>query len=380
MKPMIYLDNAATTPLSQVVFDSMCPFFTEKYFNPSASYDVSYELNDVIEDAKETIADTIGCEADEIYITSGGTESDNWALHYAKPGDHIITSNIEHHAVLNTCHYLETQGIQVTYLDANRYGRVLKQDVENAINDNTALISIMTVNNELGTIENIFDIGEIAKRHQIVFHTDAVQAYGHMKINVKESNIGMFSASAHKFNGPKGIGFLYVNKNIQLPQMMYGGGQQFGKRPGTENVPGIIGMAEAARIAYENLNENWKYIEYIRDYMQNKIENTIQNISVNGYSKDSTFRMPSYLNVLFHGVRGEQLITLLSMNGIYASTGSACNSSSGEPSHVLKAIGLTDEDANSSIRFTLSENNTIEEIDYVVDVLKRCVDDLRRFS
>lgn len=376
MKPMIYLDNAATTPVHSDVLSAMIPYFCDKYFNPSSRYEDAYDIMDDIKNAKKTLSKTINCLPDEIYFTSGGTESDNWALMYVKPGDHIITSSIEHHAILNKCKYLENCGIEVTYLDVNNVGIISDTDVENAIKDNTKLISIMTINNEIGSVQDISNIGNIAKRHGIVFHTDAVQAYGHIGIDVNKQNIDLLSVSAHKFNGPKGIGFLYVRNGIELPNLIYGGGQQFGKRSGTDNVPGIIGMAKAASIAYENIDFEAKYVSELRDYMQHRIEIEIQNIIINGFDENCN-RSSNNLNVCFIGIKGEQLLTLLSMSGIYASTGSACNSSSSEPSYVLKAIGLSDTEANSSIRFTLSSKNTKEEIDYTVNMLKQLVEQLR---
>ena len=376
MKPLIYLDNAATTPMLPEVIDAMRPYFIDKFYNPSSHYEQSYEINDEIKKAKETIASTLNCLPEEIYFTSGGTESDNWALHFAKPGEHIITSKIEHHAILNTCKYLETCGVEVTYLDVDSYGFVDPDDVVVAIKDNTVLISIMTANNEIGTIQSINKIGEISTHHNIVLHTDAVQAYGHLPIDVQKCGINMLSASGHKFHGPKGIGFLYIKNGIELPNLVYGGQQQFGRRSGTENVPSIIGMAKAAEIMHNMNNMETSYVKMLREYMKYEIINSIPNVKVNG----SYHRLSNNLNISFSGVRGEQLLTLLSMNGICASTGSACNSGSDAPSHVLKAIGLSDEEANSSIRFTLSEQTTKEEIDYTVDVLIRSVEQLREIK
>ncbi len=378
MKPIIYMDNAATTKPFKEVVDAMAPYYKEYFYNPSANYDKAYEINDVLQECRRTIADTIGCKPNEIYFTSGGSESDNWALRYAKPGQHIITSKIEHHAILNTCKYLEAKGIEVTYIDVDEYGTVNLEDIEKSIRPNTSLISIMTANNEIGTIQPILDISRIASDNNIVFHTDAVQAYGHKDIDVNYLGIDMLSASAHKFNGPKGVGFLYVDDAINLKPFIFGGMQQNNMRAGTENVPGIVGMTKAAEVSCDLDNIYYNVIiSELRDYLQSKIMIEIPNIIING---DISNRLENNLNVSFIGVRGEQLLSQLAMNGIYASTGSACNAFSPDPSHVLKAIGLSDEDASSSVRFTLSKYNTKEEIDYVVDVLKRSVNDLRRIG
>lgn len=378
MKPMIYMDNAATTKPFADVVEAMIPYYKDSFYNPSANYDMAYDVNDILQDCRKTIANTIGCEANEIYFTSGGTESDNWALHCAQPGQHIITSKIEHHAVLNTCKYLESIGVDVSYINVDEHGMIILEELEKSIKGNTSLISIMTANNEIGTIQPILDIAKIAFDYGIAFHTDAVQAYGHKELDVNELGIDMLSASAHKFNGPKGVGFLYVNKCIKLQPFILGGMQQGGMRAGTENVPGIVGMAKAADLScdLDNIYHS-AIVAGLRDYMLSKIKAEIPNIIVNG---DLHNRLPNNLNISFVGVRGEQLLSQLAMNGIYASTGSACNAFSPEPSHVLKAIGLSDEDASSSIRFTLSKENTIDEINYTVDVLKRSVEDLRRIG
>ena len=378
MKPMIYMDNAATTmPLPSVV-EAMLPYYKERFYNPSANYDVAYDVNDILQNCRRTIADTIGCKPNEIYFTSGGSESDNWALRNVKPGQHIITSKIEHHAILNTCRYLESQGVEITYVDVDKYGTVMLSQLADSIKPNTSLISIMTANNEIGTIQPILDIAEIASANNIIFHTDAVQAYGHKEIDVAKLGVDMLSASAHKFHGPKGVGFLYVNDKVKLHPLIFGGMQQNGMRAGTENVPGIVGMAKASEIscAPNSLYYN-NIIRDLRDYLQVRIMAEIPNVIVNG---NINARLDNNLNISFIGVRGEQLLSQLAMNGIYTSTGSACNAFSPEPSHVLKAIGMSDEDASSSIRFTLSKYNTKEEINYVVDVLKRSVNDLRRIG
>ena len=375
----IYLDNAATTPLSPIVLEAMMPYLANQFYNPSAHYGEAYEIANVIKQARSTIAKTIGCEDSEIYFTSGGSESDNWALRFVKQGQHIITSQIEHHAILNTCKYLESQGVEVTYVVPDEYGRIDPIEIETCIQSNTTLISIMMANNEIGTIQDISRIADIAARHNIVFHTDAVQAYGHIPIDVNNMGIDMMSVSAHKFNGPKGVGFLYVSNRVPITPFIYGGEQQSGKRAGTENVAGIVGMAKAAELACGALTSfgNNDYVRGLRDYMWERIYKEIKSVKLNGFELR---RLPNNLNVSFIGVHGEQLLTLLSMHGICASTGSACNSSSKEPSHVLKAIGLSDDEANSSIRFTLSARNTKEEIDYVIDVLKEAVEELRSIN
>ena len=380
MKQVIYLDNAATTPIDKDVLKAMMPFLTDEYYNPSAPYDYAYDLSVKINECKNIIAETLNCNPNEIYFTSCGSESDNWALRYVRPGGHIITSKIEHHAILNTCKYLESIGVEVTYLDVDSHGLIPINSIEHAIKDNTKLISIMYANNEIGTIQQINDIGRIAKKYNIVFHTDAVQAYGHVDIDVNNDYIDMLSASAHKFNGPKGIGFLYIRNDVNLDPLIYGGHQQSGKRAGTYNVPGIIGMTTAAKTSCEHINSDCKYISGLRDYMWNRLSKEIDDIFINGFDVKSCGRVVNNLNVCFKNIQGEQLLTLLSMNGICVSTGSACNSNSGDVSHVFKAFGLSVDDAYSSIRFTLSKSNTKEEIDYVIDVLKRSVEQLRRIN
>ena len=376
MKPRIYLDNAATTPMLCEAMLAMSPYYMDQFYNPSSRYGEAYNVSNVIRSCRERISETINCKPKEIYFTSGGSESDNWALRCANQGDHIITSKIEHHAILNTCKYLEQCGVEVTYVDVDENGFVNVEDIENAIKDNTVLISIMMANNEIGTIQQIGEIAKIAKKNNVYMHTDAVQAYGHIEINVDKIDIDMMSVSAHKFGGPKGVGFLYMRNGVELSPLIYGGYQQFGKRAGTENVAGIVGMTTAAEISYHNIKENESYIKELTSYLADGISK-IGGVRLNG---DPTQRLSNNLNYSFVGVRGEQLLTLLSDNGICVSTGSACNSASTEPSHVLKAIGLSDDDANSSIRFTVSVNNTKEEIDYTIRVLKQSVEQLRRIK
>lgn len=374
MKKIIYLDNAATTPLDEAVLNEMVKT-SLSFGNPSAYYDYGYEVADILKHCRENIASSIHCISTEIYFTSGGTESDNWALRFVAPGSHIITTAIEHHAILNTCKYLEKCGVDVTYIQPDKYGLVHVEDIESAIRPNTKLISVMAANNEIGTIQPIHDIGVLAAAKNMVFHVDAVQAYGHIPVDVNFDNIDMLSVSAHKFNGPKGVGFLYISNRIPLQPMIYGGGQQRGMRPGTENVMGIVGMSKAQEIAIDKMNERNENISWLRDYLEDGILSEIPDVYING---SKLKRLPNNTNICFTGIRSEQLLSLLNMNGICASAGSACNSSSVEPSHVLTAIGLSEDDANASLRFTLSHSNTKEEIDFVIDTLKRSVVQLRR--
>ena len=381
MENLIYLDNAATTKPLKEVADIITENISSIYGNPSSLHEIGLQSRNIINNARKTIGEIIGAPQETIYFVSGGSEADTWALtsmfnNFKVPYPHIITTKIEHHAILNTCKNLERQGARVTYLDVDETGMVSPSDVEAAICDNTILISVMTANNEIGTIQPIEDISDIAAHHNILFHTDAVQAFAHMDIDVNKLGVDMMSVSAHKFGGTKGIGFLYASNRIPLSPIIFGGGQQFGKRAGTENILGIMGMVKAVEIMCDEarLQENISHMENLRDYMRERIVLEIPNVKVNGHWDK---RLANNLNVSFIGVRGEQLLALLAMDGICVSTGSACDSFSNEPSHVLKAIGLTDDEANSSIRFSLSQNNTREEINYVVDVLKRDVEDLR---
>ena len=363
----IYLDDAATTAPAPEVISVMKDCLAFNYGNPSSTHFIGDVARHSIDRARESIAKYIGAEPEEIYFTSGGTESDNWALKSLAeqhPGGHIITTKIEHHAILNTCEWLEKHGIEVTYLDVDRYGIVSCADIEAAIRPNTFLISIMFANNEIGSIQPIAQIGEIAAAHNIVFHTDAVQAMRHLQINVKEMHIDMMSVSGHKFNGPKGVGFLYARNGVRLTPLIHGGSQEHGLRAGTYNTPGIVGMAIALDLPEYPLEEK-------RDYFIQKIMKEIPGAFLNG----SYTRLPNNVNICFKGCQGEMILEMLNQYGIYASSGSACNSDSEEPSYVLKAIGLSDEDANASIRFTLPQNITYNELDYVVvilsDIIKR---------
>lgn len=375
MDRLIYMDNAATTPVHPEVYEAMKPYFSEVYSNPSAVYTFAGKAGRAVDEARRTIASVINAKPEEVYFTAGGSESDNWAIIGAAEGNcnkgkHIITTRIEHHAVLNTCKYLEKHGFEVTYLDVDKYGRVSPEDVENAIRPDTILISVMTANNEIGSIQPIEEIGGIAKDHGILFHTDAVQAMGHIQIDVEKMNIDMLSASAHKLNGPKGVGLMYIRKGIAIPSFIHGGVQERGRRAGTLNVPGIVGFATAARMAEESMTERSQYVTGLRDYFIDRVLNEIDGSRLNG---DRIDRLPNNVNLSFLGINGETLLIILDQNGICASSGSACSSGSLDPSHVLTAIGLSSQEAGSSLRFTLSEKNTRDEIDYTIDIIKKAL-------
>ena len=372
---MIYLDNAATTRTAPEVVEAMLPYFTEYYGNAGSIYGLAGESRKALLRARETIAGTLGAEANEIYFTAGGSESDNWALKavfeaWQDKGRHIITSRIEHHAVLHTCEYLEKMGARVTYLDVDSEGLVDPGQLERAIRPDTILISVMAANNEVGTIQPVKEIGEIAAAHGILFHTDAVQAYGHLPLAVQECHIDLLSASAHKFNGPKGAGFLYVGKKAGIRSFIHGGQQERGRRAGTENVPGIVGMAAAARRAHEHMEERAQKERMLRDYLIGRIEAEIPDVALNGHR---TRRLPNNVNFSFADMEGETMLIMLDMAQICASAGSACTSGAMDPSHVLLAMGLSGERARGSLRLTLSEENTREELDTVVEELARIV-------
>ena len=382
MKQLIYLDNAATTKTRPEVVEAMLPYFTEYYGNPSSVYEFSAEPKRAIAQARETIAKALGAKSNEIYFTYGGTESDNWAListaeAYQAKGKHIITTKIEHHAILHTCEYLEQRGFEVTYLDVDEFGVVKLDELEKAIRPDTILISVMFANNEIGTIEPIKEIGEIAKKHGILFHTDAVQAYAHVPINVDECHIDMLSSSGHKLNGPKGIGFLYIRTGVKIRSFIHGGAQERKRRAGTENVPGIVGYGKAAEIAMANMDERIAKETQLRDYLIKRVTEEVPFTRVNG---SRTNRLPNNVNVCFRYIEGESMLILLDQAGVCASSGSACTSGSLDPSHVLLAIGLPHEIAHGSLRLTLSEKNTVEEIDFVVDELKKIIERLRSMS
>lgn len=381
-KKIIYMDNAATTPVKPEVLEAMLPYFTEKFGNPSSIYSISAENKKVITDAREVIGKTIGTTPENIYFTAGGSESDNWALKataeaYADKGKHIITTKIEHHAILHTCEYLEKRGFEVTYLDVDENGIVDLEQLKNAIRPDTILISVMFANNEIGTIEPIAEIGKIAKEHGVLFHTDAVQAYTQVPINVDEMNIDMMSVSGHKINGPKGIGFLYIRRGVKIRSFVHGGGQERARRAGTENVPGIVGLAKAAEIANGNMSERTAREIKVRDHMIERIEKEIPYAKLNG---DRTRRLPNNVNFSFRFIEGESMLIMLDGLGICASSGSACTSGSLDPSHVLLAIGLPHEIAHGSLRMTISDETTMEDADFVVDNLKNIVEHLRGMS
>ncbi|HUM82350.1 MAG TPA: cysteine desulfurase NifS [Lachnospiraceae bacterium] len=382
MATTIYLDNAATTKTAPEVVQAMLPYFTENYGNPSAIYEIAGRSKEAMDKARAQIADVIGANPEEIYFTAGGSEADNWALKatfeaYAEKGNHIITSKIEHHAILHTCEYLEGRGAEITYLDVDENGFVDPKAVEAAITDKTVLISVMTANNEIGTIEPIREIGRIAHEHGILFHTDAVQAFGQIPISVDADNIDMLSSSGHKLNGPKGIGFLYIRKGVKIRSFVHGGAQERKRRAGTENVPGIVGYGAAAARAKASMEERTKKETELRDYMIGRIENEIPYTKVNG---DRVKRLPNNINVCFRYVEGESMLINLDLLGIAASSGSACTSGSLDPSHVLLAIGLPHEVAHGSLRMTLSEEITKEQADYTIDHLKQIVGNLRSMS
>ncbi len=382
MSRFVYLDNAATTSTKKEVVDAMYPFFTESFGNPSSVYDFAAKNKKAVNDSRQTIADALHADVRDIYFTAGGSESDNWALiataeAYENKGKHIITSKIEHHAILHTCDYLESRGFEITYIDVDENGILKLDELKKAIRPDTILISVMFANNEIGTIEPIKEIGEIAKEHDILFHTDAVQAFGQIPINVDELHIDMLSASGHKLHGPKGIGFLYIRKGLKLRSFIHGGAQERKRRAGTENVPGIVGLGKAVSIAVETMDERIKHETEVRDYMIEKIKKTIPYCRLNG---DRTKRLPNNVNFSFQFVEGESLLIMLDMEGICASSGSACTSGSLDPSHVLLAIGLPHEIAHGSLRMTLSEETTIEDADYVIDKLQGIVAKLRSMS
>lgn len=379
---MIYLDNAATTKVKQEVLDEMLPFFTEVYSNPSAIYDFAEEGMNAVNTARRQAAEMIGAAPEEIYFTGGGSESDNWALKaaleaYSSKGKHIITGKIEHHAILHTCEYLEKLDCDITYLDVDEHGKISLDELKNAIREDTILISVMTANNEIGTVEPIAEIGKIAHENGILFHTDAVQAYGHIPINVDEMNIDMLSASGHKLNGPKGIGILYIRKGVKIRSFVHGGAQERGRRAGTLNVPGIVGFGKAAQLANDSMTERSRQEIILRDHLIDRVLSEIPYSRLNGHRTD---RLPNNANFCFQFIEGESMLILLNQLGVCASSGSACTSGSLDPSHVLLAIGLPHEIAHGSLRISLSDDTTPEDIDFVVDELKKIVARLRSMS
>lgn len=382
MDKLIYLDNAATTVVKPEVVEAMKPYFDELYGNAASVYRFAGKASKAVSEARSIIASYLGAKDKEIYFTGGGSESDNWAIKataYAlrNKGKHIITSKIEHHAVLHTLEYLETLGYEVTYLDVDENGVLKLDDLEKAIREDTILITIMFANNEIGTIEPVKEIGEIAHKHGIIFHTDAVQAYGHVPINVDELNIDILSASAHKINGPKGIGIMYLRETVRIGSFIHGGGQERGKRAGTHNTPGIVGFGKATELAVNTMEKRATYESELRDYLICRVLSEISYTKLNGSRVD---RLPNNANFSFRFIEGESLLIMLDQKGICGSSGSACTSGSLDPSHVLLAIGLPHEIAHGSLRLTLSEDTTKEDIDYVVDELKLIVGRLRSMS
>lgn len=382
MERMIYMDNAATTPVNREVYKAMLPYFEEYYGNASSVYRFAGKSTKAVDEARQTIADYLNAKPKEIYFTAGGSESDNWALKATafalrNKGKHIITTKIEHHAILHTCEYLEGLGFEVTYLNVDKNGLVCIDEVAKAIREDTILISIMFANNEIGTIEPIKEIGALAHEKGIYFHTDAVQAYGHVPIDVNELNIDMLSASAHKINGPKGVGLLYIRENVKIGSFIHGGAQERGKRAGTLNTPGIVGFAKATQVAKDTLNCRADYERELRDYLIKRVLEEIPYTKLNG---DKTNRLTNNVNFSFRFIEGESLLIMLDQKGVCGSSGSACTSGSLDPSHVLLAIGLPHEIAHGSLRLTISDANTKEEVDYVVESLKEIVSRLRSMS
>ena len=378
----VYADNAATTPVSEKVVEAILPYMTEHFGNPSSLYSIGQTAFGAVQKAREQVAAVLCADAKEIFFTSGGSEADNWAIRGAaalgekKGKKHIITTKFEHHAVLHTVAALEKQGFTATYLDVYEDGLVRAEDVLKAITDETCLVTIMYANNEIGTVQPIAEIGKICKDKGVLFHTDAVQAVGHIAIDVKEQNIDMLSLSGHKFHATKGVGALYCRKGIRLPNLIEGGAQESGRRAGTENVPGIVGLGVAITEMNENLEENAKKVSALRDRLFEGASK-ISHSRINGCTKH---RLPGNFSMCFEGVEGESLLLMLDMNGISASSGSACTSGSLDPSHVLLAIGLKHEVAHGSLRLSLSENNTVEDVDYILEVLPKIIDRLRAMS
>lgn len=382
MDKLIYLDNAATTKVAKEVVDAMLPYFSTNYGNASSIYSIGQNAKKALDESREIIANTLGSKSNEIYFTAGGSESDNWAIKataeaYEGKGKHIITSAIEHHAVLHTCEYLANKGFDITYVGVDENGIIKLDELKAAIREDTILISVMFANNEIGTIQPIKEIGQIAKEKGIIFHTDAVQAYGQLPINVDEYNIDMLSASGHKLNGPKGIGFLYIRKGLKLKSFVHGGQQERARRAGTENLPGIVGIATAAKRAFEIMEDKTKKEIELRDYL---IERVLKEIPYSRLNGDAKLRLPNNANFAFEFIEGESMLINLDNLGICASSGSACTSGSLDPSHVLLAIGLPHEKAHGSLRITVSEENTKEEMDYVADNLVKIIEKLRSMS
>lgn len=382
MSRLIYLDNAATTRIKDEVYEAMQPYFKELYGNPSSIYRFAGESRKAIENARTVAADFLNAKPEEIYFTGGGSESDNWALKAAafanrEKGKHIITSAIEHHAVLHTCEYLEKLGFEITYVNVDEDGMIKLEELKAAVREDTILITVMFANNEIGTIQPIREIGELARKNGILFHTDAVQAYGHEHIDVEELKIDLLSASGHKINGPKGTGILYIRNSAKIGSFIHGGAQERGRRAGTHNTPGIIGFGKATEIAKRELEKRREQERGLRDYLIDRVLTEIPYTRLNGHRSR---RLSNNANFSFRFIEGESLLILLDQKGIAASSGSACTSGSLDPSHVLLAIGLSHEIAHGSLRLTLSDETTKEELDYVIDELKKIVERLRSMS
>ncbi len=375
MNEIIYLDNAATTQIEGEVLNAMMPYFYIEYANPSAAYTMGESCKNAIENSRMIVASTLNCYPEEIYFTSGGTESDNWVISKFGKRGHIITSQIEHKAILEPCKDYQRLGNDVSYIDVDDKGKVNIDDLFRSIRKNTHLISIMYANNEIGTIQPISQIGNLAHRHGITFHTDAVQAYGHIPIDVKREKIKMLSASAHKFNGPKGVGFLFIDKSVKINGMILGGGQERGMRSGTENVPGIVGLGEAALLAHKHMKQISEYETALRNYLIKRIMREIPECILNG---DMENRLPNNVNFSFKNVRSLSVVGLLDASGICCSAASACSAGKGNVSHVLNAIGIPKEYANGTVRFTLSKDNTYQQMDYVVEQLKQIISEIRK--
>lgn len=378
----VYLDYSATTPVKDEVLQEMLPYFTQNFGNPSSLYTKGLESKEAVDKAREQVANLIGATSKEIYFTGCGSESDNWAVFgvaeaLKDKGNHIITTKIEHHAMLHSCEHLEKKGYKVTYLDVEADGTVTPEALEAAITDETILISVMMINNEIGTIEPIKELAAVAKKHKILFHTDAVQALANMPIDVKDMGIDLMSMSAHKIYGPKGIGALYMRKGLRLPNFIHGGAQEMGRRAGTENLPSIVGFGKAAELAQENLDSHIAHCKELRDYLVERILGEIPDTFVNGTMEA---RHPGNANITFKYIEGESILLLLDYKGVSVSTGSACSSKSLKPSHVLDALGVPVEMIHGTVRFTVGDFTTKEDIDYVVDVLKEIVEKLRLLS
>ncbi|MDD7511383.1 MAG: cysteine desulfurase NifS [Peptostreptococcaceae bacterium] len=378
----VYLDYSATTPVKQEVLNEMLPYYTENYGNPSSLYSLGLKTKEAIDKARSQVASLINADSKEIFFTAGGTEADNWALMgiadgLKHKGNHIITSKVEHHAILHSCEFLEKHGYEVTYLDVEPDGRIKPETLEKAITSKTILISIMMVNNEVGTVQPIRELAGIANRHNVLFHTDAVQALGNVSIDVKSLGVDLLSMSAHKIYGPKGVGALFVRKGVRLPNFLHGGAQEMGKRAGTENLPAIVGFGKASELAKENFNDHVKHLSELRNYMVDRIMAEIPKVYLNGTLK---YRHPGNANLTFDYIEGESLLILLDSKGISVSTGSACSSKSLKPSHVLDAMGIPWEQIHGTLRITVGDFTTKEDIDYVVDQLRNIVETLRKIS